>query len=338
MMKILQVLLSPRIGGAESLAMGLEKQWANMGVQSSITYLDSSDEQKSSRLQRIRHLRSEFRRYSPDIVLSHSAIPNAYCRAFLPRTATVIPVLHNSADDYKSRTLRYAEHYSLRGRTTPIVAVSEVAKNTYSKWFGFDVDLPIIRNGVDDPGFAPPRTLRPTEVVTLARVTPAKNPELWVNVVEFFRSNSDLVNFDWIGPIENNPQMKAAVSRVAPWENSCAFKGSIPNGASRLKKYHLYFHPADKEALGISVVEAIMTGLPVICSKSVASVVGGDLVAETFEPGNSESAHDAITRALNNFSFHIAASQARRDSALQQFGIHACAMAYIDLFKSIAPR
>ena len=46
-MKIAQVLVSPRIGGAETLVASLATEWAEQNVQSTVIYLDPANRKRS---------------------------------------------------------------------------------------------------------------------------------------------------------------------------------------------------------------------------------------------------------------------------------------------------
>lgn len=334
-MKVLQLLLSPRIGGAETLADALKEHWKNWGVESRVAYLDADGFQTSNRLRRLQRVRTAAQEFAPDIVLSHTALPNAYARLALGRSTTVIPVLHSSADDYSSRTLRHTEILFSRYRREPIIAVSPVARATYTKWFPDNHRIRIIENGVSDPGIVTIGETNKLKVLTLSRVSPAKNPGLWASVAKHFAMKGSRIDFSWIGPVGNEEEVQVVVQGHEVASSHGKFLGALDNGTSVLPDYGLYFHPADRESFGIAVVEAILSGIPVVCSDAVASAVDHNLVAETFKPGDAGSAIEAIERAYLNYSSHLASSPFKREIALQKYSMDKCAASYIEVFESV---
>lgn len=335
-LRILQVLLSSRIGGAETLAYSLAKEWRQSGIDTDITYLDVQGSNSRSRVRRILDVRRAYKKYQPDVILSHSALPNAYCRLALPRKAAIIPVLHSSADDYSARTLRYLEMAFLKLRNDSIVAVSKTAKEKYTARFPNVSCIKIIENGISDPGFHPRSAPTVPRIVTTARVSAVKNPWLWSSVVAEFESTNTPVSFEWIGPIDSQVKIDSLVKSHNSKSSVGQFLGARAEAAQYLSDYDIYFHPSDREALSMSILEAIMSGLPVVASESVANSMGSNLIAEPFVVGDPTSAVNAIERIRSDYSSYAAAGKERRKFVLNRYGISNTAMSYLNLFDSIS--
>ncbi|MEX5306086.1 glycosyltransferase family 4 protein [Kocuria sp. CPCC 205258] len=332
-MKILQFLLSPRIGGAETLAKSLQSEWAKTGIESEIAYVDPSNGTGFKYYSRPRHIRSAYNRCSPNVVVTHSAIPNAYCRLALPRSVPIVPVMHSAAGDFDFRSLRTAEYFLQYWRNDHVVAVSSQLKAQYVNLFGDRTPVHLIQNGIADPGYFPSPNLGAPNLVTLARVTSAKNPWLWHEVANHFASIDSQATFDWIGPMDHDPEIQAIADSINTSDHRGRLLGGAPDGASLLRKYNIYFHPSDREAHSLSILEAVMTGLPVVCSDTVANSVGIDLVSETFDVGNPTSAIRAVTSAIEKYASHVERAEPRRRLVVERFGIAHTADSYVNLFR-----
>ncbi len=106
-MRILQILLSPRIGGAETAANSLTSVWREHGHEVDTAFLDARG---AAPVRRLRHIREEVRAFRPDVIVSHSALPNIYARLAVRRSvAPVVCVLHSAARDFDDAKLRLAE-------------------------------------------------------------------------------------------------------------------------------------------------------------------------------------------------------------------------------------
>lgn len=332
------MLLSRRIGGAETLASSLEACWHNEGIESKIAYLDTETPGKLSRITRIRNVRSAYKDFLPDIVVPHSALPNAYCRLALPSDAIVVPVLHSSADDYSSKSLWFLERLFQTRRNDSIVAVSEIAKDRYVSRFPNHPCIHVISNGVSDPGYVARHAPTVPKIATLARVASMKNPWLWKHVVDHYSRAQAEIQFEWVGPVELQDNTHLLVEQHNSQVSVGRFVGARTNAAEYLEGYDIYFHPADRESFGIAILEAVMAGLPVVASDAVAHTVGTDLIAETFPAGDMDAATRAIENVIHNYALHMESSLARRNTALARYAISKTANHYAALFGSLVER
>jgi glycosyltransferase involved in cell wall biosynthesis len=199
-MKILQLLLRPQIGGAETLAAALATEWERLGHTCVVAYLDPPGE-PVGRISRASRLRRTIREIRPDLVVSHSALPNLYASLVTPRRTPLLTVLHSATDDFASRLLRAAEARS-RSRARIVIAVSRKQVDEYASHFPDRARPVLIPNGIsDDLPRKVARPDRPTRVITMARVASQKEPELWLEVVDAFSSIDPDLSFSWAGPI-----------------------------------------------------------------------------------------------------------------------------------------
>ena len=294
-MKVLQLLLSPRIGGAETLVESLEAEFLDGGLHSMVAYVDPAGTRSSSPVRRVQRLRAQIREFGPDVVLSHSAIPNVYAR--LAWAGPVVTVLHSASDDFADWRLRGAEHL-LAMRTAAVVAVSAQSATVYHA--RFRLGPRVIPNGVR-PQFAPAQIeLREIpRVVCCARLSAQKDPETWFAIAARVRELSGC-RFAWYGPDEGGMKSGSFPAGVSDereeWRND--FSGPTAAPWSMMAQASLYLHTATREAHPIALLEAAAVGVPIICTNDVAASLPAGLPAATFAAGDVDGGSAVLLDCL----------------------------------------
>lgn len=167
-MRILQLVLAPRLSGAEMLvkgiAIGHRACGHTVGVASLLPAEDgfaaASHElaghdvacffpsRRHEHLARLLFLFRAVRRFAPDIIFAHATIPAIYARA-LPCAAPVVFVMHSGANDFAdNRRLRWAERLLSR-RARAVIGVSLRNVEQYASTIGPHPALFVVPNGVD---------------------------------------------------------------------------------------------------------------------------------------------------------------------------------------------
>jgi len=327
--RILQLLLRPQIGGAETLVASLAAEWSRLGHTSELAYLDP-DSASTGKLARGRRLRRVIREIDPDLVVSHSALPNLYSAIVTPRRTPLLSVLHSATDDFASRLLRTAEATS-RSRARTVVAVSRKQVEEYVAHFPRRARPVLIPNGIsDDLPRRVDRAAPPTRVITMARVASQKEPELWLDVVDGSASLHPELRFSWRGPIlRTDPRVMRFWADVEARGLEHLLPGPSDDVGADLAAADIYFHPSSREAHSIGVLEAAAVGLPVVCSEDVAATLPDGVASATFPSRDQAAAIAALASVVRD---HPAA--ARRASALSErirtdFSIAETARAYL---------
>ncbi|MDP9825002.1 glycosyltransferase family 4 protein [Kineosporia succinea] len=330
--RLLQVLLSERIGGAEAVAGTLRDEWTKEGVESDIVYVDDTPPGPLKQVTRVIDLAWKVRQFSPEALVSHSATPNLYTRMIVPRGVPVLTVLHSASDDYRSRRFRWAERV-LRRRTSHVVAVSESQKESYQKRFGGAVPTTVIPNGIADGYAAPtgPIPAAPRTIVTIARVTRQKNPALWLSVAENLLARNPDLTFTWYGPIDGAPEIQAVVDRASRIPG-VRFAGPTDQVAAVLAGADIVFHPADREAHSIAVLEAGASGVPLVCADGLDGAPG--FAAAHFEPGDVAGAEHAVAAVIESFEQASRTARAQAPSIMADASGTSMARKYLDLLST----
>ncbi|MDF2045936.1 glycosyltransferase [Microbacterium sp. Kw_RZR3] len=266
MRKIAQILLSPRVGGAETLAATLEQEWGAKGVVSQTFYLDP-DGVHTGRLRRVTNLRKALTRFDPDAVVAHSYLPSLYARIAWGGRGSVHSVLHSASDDFASFQSRLTERL-LSSRTASVIAVSASQETLYRHRFP-KVRLTRIANGVSREIASRQRfSSNPLRIVTVARVAIQKRPEFWNAVTHRMYAESPDIQFEWWGPLSGQPSIDQAVLSASP---SARHMGTTSNLSEVLQSADLMFHPSGREAHSIVLLEGAVAGVPVVYADSIDS-------------------------------------------------------------------
>lgn len=326
-MKIIQVLLSPRIGGAETLAATLEFEFAALGVDCRTVYLDPPRHSQNC-VSRILQLRREISAHRPDAIISHSALPNAYVRLVSPARIPVLAVLHSASDDFAIPQLRLAERF-LRRRLVRIVAVSDPQRINYTSRFRDRPTPALIPNGVSASFSAKSsQSTNIRRVTTVARVASQKNPTLWAQVADQLASSHPQLTFTWWGPAEEAVD-EDFVASYKKKGGLGTFAGPTAVPWEVMEMSDLFFHAADREAHSIGLLEAAATGLPIVCSTDVAKTLPPGLPFAVFQTGDVHDACSAIESAINSAERANLHAREWASRISLKYSASACAQAYL---------
>jgi len=334
MSDILQVLLSDRVGGAETIAHSLNDEWRARGIDSAIDYLDARV--PGNVLQRRSSIRRMVRHHQPRVVLAHTATPSLYTRAFAPAGLPVFVMLHSASDDYAWRPRRTAEQL-LRPRTAGVIAVSPGQYDQYAAHFGtrrLGLIYPGIRTTV-----ASPTTMSGSagvRIITLARIAAQKRPDLWVEVARRVTAIDRRTTFEWWGPAASQePEMaKYLQLDLGPRVRFC---GPTADPDTQLRHAHLMFHPSDREAPGLSLMEAAAAGLPIVCASNAASNLPDLIDPLTFETGDIDSAVGHVLHVVENYASVKHEAITRAPQILASYGTAAAAKAVLHFIQDARP-
>lgn len=330
-MRVLQVLLSPRIGGAESAASSLASAWAESGIVSEIVYLDSRGTRPSSRLG---YLSKQIRRFRPDIVLSHSAIPNLYSRIAKGLMATpVVCVLHSATRDLDDSKLLLLERI-LRSRAAAIIAVSSTQVSEYQAHFPRQA-LDLIPNGISHEYTPAPTIPNDVRVVTVGRVVDQKDPRTWAAITQLSAKVDHHILFEWVGPVDLDPGYSSLVSRYSDPSAPQRFVGPTDRVIDALRRSRLLLHTAHREAHSVALLEAAATGLPIVCTKEVGRQLPPWIVRQEFEEGNAEDGHAALRRVIDDLEDFESRARQQAWRVLREFGIRGSSERYLDVFHRV---
>lgn len=149
------------------------------------------------------------------------------------------------------------------------VAVSAFLRNYAWRELGVpDERTEIIANGVELPAVLPPRQLQPV-IGTVARLIPTKGIDVFIRAVQLLRPEIPGLQAVIIGEGPAAKELKD-LCRNLGLNGTVQFLGHREDVPDQLMKMAVFILPTRSEGLGISVLEAMAMGVPV-----VATAVGG---------------------------------------------------------------
>ncbi len=287
-MRILQVILAPRLSGAEVLAKGVAIGHQQGGHNVCITSLMPEQEDFEhisaelrthgvlclfprrilGKLGRLLFLHRAIRQFKPDIIFAHATIPALYVRA-LPTRVPIVWVMHSGANDFANNALLYAERL-LSGRAKAVIGVSQKNIDEYVKEVGSHPSMIVVPNGVDLSRFAQVGEASPStgfrQIVQIGRYIPEKNQLQTVHAFAQVAAVEPDVRLLLCGVIENLDYHATIVKHVEDLglKDRVVIVGPQSNVAEILRNSHAFAMPSSFEAHSIGFLEALASGIPVV--------------------------------------------------------------------------
>lgn len=288
-MRILHLVLAPRLSGAEVLAKDLAVHQRRQGHTVSVTsLLPEHDDFAPLRSElayhdvpcsfpatrrgvagKLWHLYRAIRGARPDVVFAHATIPAFYARA-LPLGVPIVYVMHSATNDFERGLFRRVERL-LSTRARAVVGVSQANVEDYVATVGPHPMLIVIPNGVDPSRFAhttQPDGRQAPRIVQIGRYTSVKNQ------LQTVRAFADVVRevpdaqLVLCGVIED-PDYHAAVVALTSelgLAGHVLVQGPRADVSQMLAQASVFAMPSHSEGHSIAFLEALASGIPVVAS------------------------------------------------------------------------
>lgn len=371
-MRILEVILAPIVGGAQSLVNGLTREWRLTGNDVDILALDPAPSPSAAKAARdmfgydipsalgrwargrcfpVKHcmrtlsLRRHIRRKGYDVVHSHTFLPNMYSRLALltlpPRPAAVI-TLHSAGHDYAPRKSRAAERL-LSPLTDAAIAVSDSLLEEYRQLFPQNRrKVTLIPNGIPWPIAAKLKyAKRPRVFLSTSRISPQKDIETMVLGFNHFAEESKAdVQLLLAGPFDDQGYADRILRlrETLTHKDKIHFLGARTDIGRLLRLADVLVHSALREAHPISILEAAAAGLPIVTTdiREIRSCIGD--YAEFFGVGDHAALASALRRAATDWDAATTRAAAIAPTIARQFSMKACAEAYMQVLGKVSTK
>jgi glycosyltransferase involved in cell wall biosynthesis len=121
-------------------------------------------------------------------------------------------------------------------------------------------------------------------------------------------------------------------------ENSVHFTGNVNNVHQYLQASDLFVFPTENEAFGISLVEAMACGLPVISTSvgGVKDIVKHNENALVVNAGDFQELYDALDLLMTDTTLSAGLGKTARHTIHERYSDHTVIKRYITLFNKIA--
>lgn len=353
-MKILQVIPSLEMGGAETMCEGLSRLLQAQGQTVTTVSLYRIETAVTRRLQQsgvklvfldkkpgldlgcVSRLRRVIRQEKPDVIHVHLFALKYVALASLGMGIPMVHTIHNIAsyDAEKDGALNRLLYKT--DRAIP-VSLSRQIQKTVMEYYGLpESGTPVIFNGIDLSSCLPKEdyTLRqPPRIIHVGRFWEQKNHPCMVRAVKILKDQGRKVNLQFFGEGSLMEQTRQ-LARELNVEDCLLFPGVTDQVFRHMHEADLFILPSKWEGMPMTIIEAMGTGLPVI-----ASDVGGvrDMISPEHNgiliPAEPEALAAAISRLLDSQELREALGENARLEAVR-FSGETMAKRYLALYET----
>ena len=337
-MRILQLVLAPRLSGAEMLVKGLaiaHRQGGHaVGIASLLPaesdFADAARELAAHRVEcrfpsrryehvaRLVFLYRTIRRFAPDIVFAHTTIPALYARA-LPLSVPIVFVMHSGTNDFAENPWLWRAERVLSRRARAVIGVSQRNVDQYAATIGSKRASFVVPNGVDvgrfrgnagnagNAGIAGNAgnvdARREQCVVQIGRYMPEKGQLETVRALHdlLVREPDAPVRLHLCGVVEDRAYHARLVSLVGTlgMASKVLIDGPRTDVPVLLAQADAFVMPSRFEAHSIGFLEALASGIPVVANAIDAfDFARGYPGVQLVDTTNAERFGRALTVAL----------------------------------------
>jgi glycosyltransferase involved in cell wall biosynthesis len=327
--RILHLVLSPRLSGAEVLAKDLAIYQQRSGEAVGVTALTPPqddfarlhDELLSAGVRcllplhaaglpgRLWGLFRSVRTFRPDVIFAHATIPAFYVRS-LPITVPIVYVMHSATNDFERGLFRTVER-ALSRRAEAIIAVSPENIRDYVAAVRRHPCLELIPNGVDVARFSGQRPAcrcaKTRLIVQIGRYTSVKNQLLTVHAFAELIEQVPDARLVLCGVIEDDAYHLAVTDLVSRLglDNQVTVEGPRSDVAELLADATAFAMPSRSEGHSIAFLEALASGIPVVASDIPPFQFAAHYAAVTLlDPQSTRDYANGLIAAMNQQRVH----------------------------------
>lgn len=211
---------------------------------------------------------------TPDVLHAHSAIFAGEVATELSAELGVPWVLMEHSSAYLRGRLTSLQTSSTQraiGAAGAVIAVSHRLKAALEQLTNRE-NIQVVPNVVDTSRFSPPTHARDQNTfrfVCIAMLGPHKNVQLLLRAFDRAFSADESIVLDIVGDGKDRPRLER-LARTMQQRHRITFRGSLDtNGVAKtLERSHCCVSSSDVETFGVTLIEALATGIPVIATRS----------------------------------------------------------------------
>lgn len=350
-MRIVQIIPSFGVGGAETMCEGLCRQLRKDGHEVTAVSLSGEKTMITDRLEQagiplycldkalgsgfrcVGQLKTLLKELQPQVIHTHlHALKYA---ALASKNVPIVHTVHNQAgQEAVFLDQQVGKYLFRRGKAQPVALTPEV-RQSIVELYGLPEDrVPVITNGIDLTrcGEKTEYTLHyPVELLHVGRFFPQKNHEALVGAAAILKKRGTNVRIHCCG---DGPLLEEIRSRVqaAGLSGQIVFEGVCDDILERMAGADAFLLPSKWEGMPMTIIEAMGTGLPVIAARvggvpdMVSDGESGLLIAPT-----AEALAQAVERLIKDERLRERlGTQAKQDA--RRFSIEAMARGYEQLY------
>lgn len=171
-------------------------------------------------------------------------------------------------------------------------------------------------------------------IVSVGNLVPKKNHRFLIDIAVALKEQNRDFSIDILGygPLQEELENYVRINNISDFIH---FRGNVKNVEDYLKKANVYVHPANYEPLGLVLIEAMASGLPVICLDGRGN---RDLMIHgkngyIFQEENSEQFVETIIELFDDQKKYLEISSFSKEFS-SQFDIKNYVEKLVDLYES----
>ena len=355
MKKLLMILGDFSIGGGQNmvyeLSREIDKEKYDVHILCYHGHANTSIEAKAEKIAKVKYLDvvgritpnsikkvfAAINEINPDIVHAHlGSMVFAIPWAFLHPRKSLMITAHTRADKAFNKKVEWIFRYMLKRRAnkTMVVAVSEENHRGLLDYFGIKDDVcRFVNNGIDINRFYTKEHNEYT-LINVARHDENKNQAALIRSFARLHNEHPKTRLFLLGDGETHQVLINQVNEM-DLVDSVVFTGNVSNAEEYYAESDLYVQTSHREALPLSVLEAMAAGLPIVSTN-----VGGlcDVVKQNgilVDDNDEEALYDAIVRIYKQNDEQRNQMSAVSRALVQNYSSERMARQYEKLYEEI---
>lgn len=120
-------------------------------------------------------------------------------------------------------------------------------------------------------------------------------------------------------------------------EESVFLTGEVQNVQEYLQSSDVFVFPTEIEAFGISLIEAMSCGLPVISTNvgGIKDILNNGINGLVVSPGDSQQLYDALNKLIVDRALFATLGQAARKTVQERYSLDTVNRGYMALFNNV---
>lgn len=349
-MRVLHVISSLEIGGAQRLLSDLLPIQKQQGIDVSLLVLKSENNAFSKKVAdagvpiislNVKSFRNPFLAFKVrkiirqfDVVHAHLVHALYICSlATRGLNTKLVYTEHSTSNNRRGKAYVRPIEKFIYGRYDKLISISQQTQNALQDWLQSNDDkrFAVIDNGVDTKTFANiHKELIPKSLIMVSRFASSKDQE---TVIRAMKELDDDVILRLVGDGENLEHCKH-VARECGVEDRIQFLGARADVAELVAESYIGIQSSNWEGFGLTAVEMMAAGLPVIATNvdGLKQVVEG--AGLLFDVGDYVSLASMIKHILTDRTYYEQMSIASQERSAQ-FDISVTAGQYLNLYRIV---
>jgi glycosyltransferase involved in cell wall biosynthesis len=284
-------------------------------------------------------LRKAIDRSGADLVHAHGSFANIMTgfACLLPARRDYLIHHHTMWENVHPHRQVFAEHRVAHGARRVVCISRAVALSLVEAGIATPEATVVVLNGIDLERFPPvPFRARP-RIVSVGSLTPHKGHRFLLEAVGRLAGRWPELEVVLVGEGSERPDLTMQAGRLGLAQR-VRFTGALADVRSELAPGGIFVLPsARREGLGIALLEAMATGLPVVATRcgGIGEVVTGE-IGLLVEPGDVPALAEAIEGLLTDPARAERLAEAGRKRVVERFSLEHSVRALLALYDEVS--